>query len=95
MYPKLHPRAARVADLKVEIRTLHDMDPSAIPAFVMMWLVVNVGALLVLGVLSFVSSALALTWLAALDRWMYAREHKHELDSGAETPDEPKVQLKT
>jgi hypothetical protein len=71
------------------------MDPSGIPAFVMMWLVVNVGALLVLGVMSYVSSVLALTLLAALDKWMYAREHKHELDSGAEIPEAPEVQLKT
>lgn len=71
------------------------MDPSGIPAFVTMWLVVNVGALLVLGVMSYVSSALALTLLAALDKWMYAREHKHELNSGEEAPDTLKVQLKT
>jgi hypothetical protein len=69
------------------------MNPSGIPVFVTMWLVVNAGALLVLGVLSYVSSVLALAWLASFDKWMYLREHKHELDSGAESPDAPEMPL--
>jgi hypothetical protein len=52
------------------------MNSPAIADFVTQWVIVNVAAMIVLAVLSYISSVLILDWLASLDRWMYARRHK-------------------
>ena len=60
------------------------MNAAAIPEFVNLWLVVNVGAFLLLAVISYFGSALVLDRLERFDRWMYAKEHGHNY--GAESP---------
>lgn len=54
------------------------MNVAAIPEFVTLWLAVNVGAFLVLAVLSYLGSGFVLDRLEQADRWMYAREHEHK-----------------
>jgi hypothetical protein len=51
------------------------MNVNLIPKLVEMWLAVNLAALLVLAVMSYVSSVFILDWLESFDRWLSAREH--------------------
>lgn len=46
------------------------MNISAIPQFVLLWLIVNIGALLLLAVMSYFSSKWALDGLDAWERWL-------------------------
>jgi hypothetical protein len=55
-----------------------------------MWLAVNVGAMLVLIVLSYFSSIFILDGLASLDKWMFAKQHRHELKGRAKALHGPK-----
>ncbi len=58
------------------------MDSSGVAAFVVLIVVVNVGALVVLAVLSYLGSVWALRGLAALDRWMDASQRPIPAETG-------------
>lgn len=53
------------------------MNPAALSEFLTLWLLVNVGAMLLLGVMSYFGSVFILDWLESLDRRLYAAEHNH------------------
>jgi hypothetical protein len=55
------------------------MDAPAIAEFVAQWAIANVAALIILVPLAFATGIFALDWLEALDRWLYAKEHKCSL----------------
>lgn len=68
------------------------MNAAAIPEFVNLWLVVNVGAFLLLAVMAYFGSTFMLDRLERIDRWMYAKEHGHNYGAEFSTSqDIPKI----
>jgi hypothetical protein len=63
---------------------------SIIPEMTTMWLAVNVGAMVILIVLSYFSSIFILDGLASLDKWMFAKQHRHKFNDRAKALHGPK-----
>lgn len=71
------------------------MNSPAISEFVTIWLIVNIGAMLLLAVMSYFGSMFILDWLGSLDRRLYAAEHNHPINEGPDNPPHPPEPPKT
>jgi hypothetical protein len=60
------------------------MNITATSQFVTLWAIVNVGAILVLAVMSYFSSIWILDGLEALDRWLYRWQYVRQSDCAAD-----------